>query len=117
MANTVYTTYEYELDDGTVVILKPLVISKMRKFMEIVDKELPAASDVYEMTDIMVKAAVICLEKHNPQVVADVDKFKDNVDLDTLYKILEVCGGINFNNPNLTLALPTTESPESDGLN
>lgn len=116
MANTVYTVHEYALDDGTVIILKPLVISKMRKFMEIMDEKLPKATEIFEMLPILVEAAVVCLEKNNPEVVADIDKFKDNVDLDTLYKILEVCGGVKLNDPNLMMALPE-ESQASDGQN
>lgn len=111
MANTVYTTHEYLLDDGeTVVILKPLVLSRMRKFMQIIEEELPKSENVWDMQDKLFDAAVICLEKHNPEVVKDLDTLKDNIDLETLYKILDVCGGVKLNDPNLITALAAQEN-------
>lgn len=116
MANTVYTTHEYELDNGKVIVLKPLVIARMRKFMEIIDERFPACKDINELNDCLVDAAVVCLEKHNPDVVKDIEDFKDNIDMETLYKILEVCGGVKLNDPNLVRTLAeAAESLQSDG--
>lgn len=111
MANTVYTTHEYLLDDGkTVIVLKPLVLSRMRRFMQIINEELPEVKDEMDLQDKLFDAAVVCLEKHNPEVVKDLDALKDNLDLETLYKILEICGGIKLNDPNLAAALESQAS-------
>lgn len=116
MANTVYTTHEYELDNGKTIVLKPLVISRMRRFMEIIEEKIPASKDIYELNDHLVDAAVICLEKHNPEVVKDIDDFRDNIDMETLYKVLEICGGVKLNDPNTVKALAeTAESLQNDG--
>lgn len=116
MANTVYTTHEYELDNGKTIVLKPLVISRMRKFMEIIEEKLPTSKDINELNDYLVDAAIICLEKHNADVVSDVEDFRDNIDIETLYKVLEVCGGVKLNDPNTVKALAeTAESLQNDG--
>lgn len=116
MATTVYTTMEVMLDDDTIIVLKPLVIARMRKFMEIIDN-LHTSEDVYEMQDRLVDAALICIEKHNPKVAANKEYFTENVDMETLYKILEVCGGVKLNDPNLTetLAEMVPASEENPG--
>lgn len=116
MAKTVYEVHKYALDDGTEIVLKPLVISRMRKFMEVIDS-LPGLSDVYEMQEALVEAAAICLEKHNPAVVADRENFADNIDMETIYKILDICGGVRLNDPNLIQALEKSAEAEKSGQN
>lgn len=51
--------------------------------------------------DIFIQAAMICLEKTSPDLAHDREAFEENVNIPTMMKILEVCGGLKMNDPNL----------------
>lgn len=102
MATTIYDTAELELEDGRVITIKPLSIKGLKKFMAVI-KEMD--SDQIETEedamDIFIKAAMVCLEKTDPELAHDREKFEDSVNVPTMMKILEVCGGLKLNDPNL----------------
>lgn len=116
MATEVYTTEEIRLLDETEVVLRPLAISKLRKFTrlwsnhisEITDKFMankdnPEDINEADMTDaqfdVFIKMCSLSLE---PQLKGDkTDKqfteyLEDVLDEKTIYKILEVTGGLKL---------------------
>jgi hypothetical protein len=108
MATAVYTTEDVQLQDETTVTLKPLNIKGLRQFMKAMEGFAQAASDE-EGFEVLLKAAALCVSKQRPEFY-DADKgepteaFEDAVDMPTVYKILEVCGGVKLNDPNLLAA-------------
>jgi hypothetical protein len=46
----------------------------------------------------------VALEKQLPDLVKDIDAFEDTLDVPTINRILEVCGGIKMDDPNLLAA-------------
>lgn len=114
MASTVYDTETITLQDETEVTLAPLAIGRLRRFM----KAWSAFADIQsddESFDIYVNCAGIALEKEK-FVTEKFDKTRDEdkiltdeyreylediLDLDTIFKILEVCGGLKLNDPKL----------------
>ena len=77
--NEVYNQETITLQDGTQVVLKPLVISKLRKFMkewkrmeELAEQESP---DEDAATYIYIDCVGICLSKH----------FEESKDFDNLW--------------------------------
>lgn len=111
MASKVYETVELELQDGTVVEIRPLPIKRLRKFMDVIEKmgegpEVDENGDLKEqdkMVDFLLDAAQVALEVKWPQY-KDRETLEDAVDLPTLMKICEVAGGLNFSgdaDPNL----------------
>lgn len=103
MATTVYDTEEIPLQDGTVVKLKPLSIKELRKFMVEINKTGSAETED-ETLDILINACAVALEKQLPEIVKDRDAFEDLLDVPTINRILEVCGGIKMDDPNLLAA-------------
>lgn len=104
MATTVYDVVEIQLSDGTNITLKPLPIKKLKKFMDIIkemDTEDAANADEDAAMDVFIRAAMVCLEASNSPLAADKDKFEDTIEVPTMMKILEVCGGLKLNDPNL----------------
>jgi hypothetical protein len=124
MANTVYDTEEFSLLDGTEVTLTPLPIARLRRFLKAWDKakELPKDDDGF---DVFIDCSGIALE-HNfkgkfdyltptPEELSDLDKddekpvlskqyadyLKETLELPTIYRILKVVGGIDFEDPKL----------------
>lgn len=104
MATRVFETETFELQDGTEVLIRPLNIKRLRKFMEVVDKFNDAGDDQTEIVDLMVDACAIAVEATNEELAADRDKLEDILDVPTMYRILEIAGGIKLDDPNLQRA-------------
>lgn len=103
MATKVFETLVLELQDGTEVTIRPLPIKKLRKFMEVV-KGLEESEDEILSMGILVDACAIAISVSKPELAADKEKLEDALDVPTMYKILEVAGGVKLNDPNLTAA-------------
>ena len=101
MATTVYDIVELELSNGETISIKPLPIKKLRKFMDAI-KEVDAENTTEDdAMDIFIKAAMICLESFKPDLSQDREKFEEVVEVPTMMKILEICGGLKLTDPNL----------------
>ncbi|UTN92294.1 tail assembly chaperone [Streptomyces phage Stigma] len=103
MATTVYTTEEVELQDGTTVTLKPLTIKNLRKFMKAMEGFAEATTED-EGLEVMLDSAALCLKAQRPEFWDEKtskhsEEFEDAVDIPTIYKVLDVCGGIKLNDP------------------
>ena len=64
------------------------------------------AEDQTESLDVLIEACGVALEKQVPDLVKDRDAFEDALDIPTINRILEVCGGIKMDeeSSNLTQA-------------
>lgn len=102
MATAVYETVEVVLQDGSTVELRPLPIKSLKRFMKKID-ELSETDDQEDFIDVCLDAAIICLAKQKPEFVGDdgLDLASEALDMDTVYKILDVCGGVKLNDPKL----------------
>jgi hypothetical protein len=104
LATSVYVTEEIGLQDETSVTLKPLNIKTLRSFMKIMEgfgKEGTTEEDGFE---ILLNASALCIRAERPEFWdgdAHTEAFEDAVDMPTVYHILDVCGGIRLNDPNL----------------
>ena len=103
MATTVYDVEEIQLQNGATVKLKPLTIKELRKFMVVIQKTAEVTSEDETLT-ILIEACAVALEKQLPDLVKDKDAFEDTLDVPTINRILEVCGGIKMDDPNLLAA-------------
>lgn len=118
MATAVYTVEEITLQDGKEATLKPLNIKGLRKFMSKM-QEFGAVKTEDEGLEILLDAAAICLMKQYPEFwdkkkhrVEGSEEFvggyseeaEEALDMPTVYRILDVCGGVKLNDPNLIAA-------------
>ncbi len=103
MATRVFETLVLELQDGSEVTIRPLSIKKLRKFMEVI-KKLEDAEDEISSVNILVDACAIAVSVSNLKLSEDKEALEDALDVPTMYKILEVAGGVKLNDPNLTAA-------------
>lgn len=131
MATSVYKREEIALQDGTDVTLMPLPIAPLRRFMA-AWKAFEDAKTEEDSFDILVNCCGIALEKNykgkfdtmrasveeqtNGEFLSPEYKtyLEETLDLETINKIIEVCGGINLNDPKL---LELAESLTEDGTN
>ena len=118
MATKVYTQEEITLQDDTEVVLRPLAIGRLRRFMTAWSKFAEAQDDNDGFT-VFINCAGIALEENFKGKFDALKATKDEqdkgeflsdeyreyleevLDLDTIYKVLEVCGGIKLNDPKL----------------
>lgn len=108
MATEVYTVEEVVFQDGETVELRPLTISRLRKFMALMDK-FAEAKDENESFEILLDASAVCIANKAPQYWDDKEKkhseaWEEAADMPTIYKVLDVCGGVKLNDPNLLAA-------------
>lgn len=126
MATEVYTTEIMVLQDETEVEVRPLPISKMRKFMrmwsehinevsrrldensdkEDADRDFNEADLTDAQYDTFIKMCALALEgqlKEDKTEKKFLEYLEDNLDEPTIYKILKVSGGLDLKgepNPN-----------------
>lgn len=116
IATTVYNVETIELQDGKEVTLRPLAIGRLRRFMKVWEgfKELDA-DDEEASLNIFVNCAGIAIEDSFKDVFEKThdsdgltkeyyEHLEEVLDMDTIYKILDVCGGLKLNDPNLIAA-------------
>lgn len=99
MATRVYDVEEVLLQDDTKVTLRPLSITALREFMAIIAKTSDAQTEDETLT-ILIEACGVAIAKQLPAEA----KLEDILDVPTINKILEVCGGIKMDDPNLLAA-------------
>jgi hypothetical protein len=104
VATSVYTAEEIKLQNGKEVTLKPLNIKNLRKFMKKF-KELDTFKDGDDdkVVDFLIEVGQLCLASLYKEY-EDTDKFEDAVDMPTVHKIIEICGGVKLNDPELMAA-------------
>lgn len=112
MADTVYDEEVISLQDGREVTLVPLAIGRLRRFMKAWG-EFANIEDEDQAFDIYINCCGISLEtqvKDKFKETKDADKYitdeyreylEDVLDMDTIYKVLDVCGGLKLNDPKL----------------
>ena len=103
MATTVYDVEEVTLQNGSKVTLKPLTIKQLRKFMQVINRTAESNTED-ETLSVLIDACAVALEKQLPDLVSDRDALEDALDVPTINRILEVCGGIKMDDPNLLAA-------------
>jgi hypothetical protein len=118
MATQVYKQSEIVLQDGTEVTLKPSPIGRLRRFMK-AWQEFAEAKDDDDGFNVFINCAGIALEENfkgkfdslkadkEAQEKGEVldseykEYLEDTLDLETIYMVLDVCGGIKLNDPKL----------------
>lgn len=121
MATQAFTAREVALQDGKDVILRPLPIGRLRRFMSAWEqiKDIEEGDDGF---DIFINCSGVALEhefkgtfdslKATTEQQAEgkflSDEYREHLeevlDLETIYVILEIAGGIKLNDPKLVEA-------------
>lgn len=111
MATKVFNSEELELQDGSKVTVKPLTIKRLREFMKVINQlnkieNIGEADDDVEdeALELMVNACGIAIAQSNPELAADRERLEDALDIPTMWKILEVAGGIQAGNAGSPMA-------------
>lgn len=84
------------LIDGTVLNVRPLKISLLRDFMKKFEGIAKVAEDNGKSMDLLMECVQIAMQQYKPELAADKAALEENLDLPTVYKIVEEASGINM---------------------
>jgi hypothetical protein len=109
MATEVYNKANIYLIDGTELEIIPLKIKYLREFM-VEFEGVKDASDDDLAIEVLVKCVGICMKQYCPEIFESVE---DNLDLPTIYKIIDIAAGIKINKKSED---PVVEQAKSSGM-
>jgi inhibitor of KinA sporulation pathway (predicted exonuclease) len=96
MATTVNEEKELVLIDGTKIKVRPLKISLLRPFMKKFEGIAEVASDNEKSMNLLMECVQIAMKQYAPDLATDLKSLEDNIDLPTVYKIVEEASGVNL---------------------
>jgi hypothetical protein len=96
MATTVHEAHKVKLIDGTEITLRPLKISLLRKFMKKFEGIAAVVEDNDKSINLLMECVLIAMEQYKPELATDIAALEDNIDLPTVYEIVETASGIKL---------------------
>jgi inhibitor of KinA sporulation pathway (predicted exonuclease) len=96
MTTTVNEENTITLIDGTTIKVRPLKISLLRPFMKKFDGIQKVADDNDKSMTILMECVQIAMKQYDPALAENLTALEDNLDLPTVYKIVEAASGVNL---------------------
>jgi hypothetical protein len=109
MATEIYNKANIYLIDGTELEIIPLKIKYLREFM-VEFENIKDTSDDNSAIEVLVKCVGICMKQYCPEISNTIE---DNLDLPTIYKIIDIAAGIKINKK---LEEPVVEQAKTSGM-
>ena len=94
------------LIDGTKIKVRPLKISLLRPFMKKFEDIAKVAEDNEKSMNILMECIQIAMKQYKPELAEDLAALEDNMDLPTVYKIIEEASGVNLSDTPVLNTLP-----------
>jgi hypothetical protein len=101
MTTTVNEEKTIVLIDGTKIKVRPLKISLLRPFMQKFEGISKVAEDNEKSMDLLMECVQIAMKQYKPELAEDLAVLEENLDLPTVYKIVEEASGINLGGTSL----------------
>jgi hypothetical protein len=96
MATTIYNSKVVYLFDGTELEVIPLKIKYLREFMSVFN-DIKNTKNDDEAVEVLVRCVRVCMKQYYPKISNSVEEVEDNVDMPTIYDILDIAAGIRIN--------------------
>jgi hypothetical protein len=96
MATRIYKSDIITLMDGEQIEIYPLKIKYLREFMEAFHLIKESKNDM-ESISYLSECARIAMKQYKPEIAKTLEDLVDHVDLPTIYKIINIGGGISVN--------------------
>jgi len=93
---TVNEEKELTLIDGTKLSVRPLKISLLRPFMKKFEGIAKVADDNDKSMNLLLECVQIAMKQYKPEIAGDLKTLEDNIDLPTVYKIVEEASGVKL---------------------
>ena len=101
MATTVHEAKTVTLIDGTEIKVRPLKISLLRSFMKKFEGIQEVADDNDKSMNLLMECVQIAMQQYKPELAKDLEALEDNLDLPTVYKIVEEASGVKLTDASL----------------
>lgn len=101
MATTVHEEKTISLIDGTSIKVRPLKISLLRPFMKKFEGIAEVADDNEKSMSLLMDCVQIAMQQYKPEIAGDMKALEENLDLPTVYKIVEEASGIKLSDASL----------------
>jgi hypothetical protein len=96
MATTIYKSEIIQLLNGTNVEIVPLKIKYLREFMKAFENVKTTKNDD-EAIAALVECVRVCMKQYYPLISGSVEDIEENIDMPTIYAVLNVSAGIRIN--------------------
>lgn len=113
MATTIYKSDIIELINGKKIEISPLKIKYLRYFMSNFNKIKNAKNDEESLT-LLAQCAFIAMQQYYPKIKT-IQELEDNVDLPTVYKIVNIAGSIKIEKDSEESIKDQAQSKEAQG--
>jgi inhibitor of KinA sporulation pathway (predicted exonuclease) len=104
MSTEVYEEKTIKLIDGTEVKVRPLKISLLRPFMKKFEGISAVAEDNDKSMSLLMECVQIAMKQYKPEMAEDLKALEDNLDLPTVYKIVEEASGVKLSEASIGLS-------------
>lgn len=111
MATKIYETTTIHLIDGTELYLTPLKLKYLREFMDAFENVKNASGDDEALT-FLTECARVAMKQYYPEIKT-LEDLEDNVDMPTLYKIIDIAAGIKIQDQENDIQEQATDSGSS----
>ena len=101
MTTTVKEASEITLIDGTKISVRPLKISLLRDFMKKFEGIANVADDNDKSMTLLMECVQIAMKQYKPELAEDSAALEDNLDLPTVYRIVEEASGVKLADSSL----------------
>lgn len=93
MSDTVNEEKKITLIDGTEITIRPLKVSLLRPFLKKFEGIAKVADNNDKSMDLLMECVQIAMQQYKPEIAEDIKALEDNLDLPTVYKIIEEASG------------------------
>lgn len=101
MATTINEEKTITLIDGTTISVRPLKISLLRPFMKKFEGIAEVAEDNDKSMNLLMECVQIAMQQYKPELAGDLKVLEDNIDLPTVYQIVEEASGVKLSEVSL----------------
>lgn len=96
MTTTINENKKITLIDGTEIVVRPLNIALLREFMKKFDGMVKVAEDNDKSMTVLMECVQIAMKQYKPELADDIAALEKNIDLPTVYQIVEEASGIKL---------------------
>lgn len=97
------TAKSITLIDGTTVNVRPLKISLLKDFMKRFQDLAEVAENNDKSMDVLMDCVEIAFKQYSPELAKDRVALEDNIDLPTVYEVIDAASGIQLTDPTALL--------------
>jgi hypothetical protein len=90
--------------DGSKVEVRPLKISLLKPFMKRFEDLAGVSENNDESMDVLLDCVEIAFKQYKPELAESREALEDNIDLPTVYEVIDAASGIQLTDPTSILS-------------